>query len=57
MGTVPCLGEHNQHVFKDFLGPSEEEYIQLLIEEVICCERRPTLLARAARLEVIANEG
>ncbi len=32
----PCLGEHNQHVFKDLLGLSEVECVQLLIEEAIC---------------------
>jgi benzylsuccinate CoA-transferase BbsF subunit len=32
---APCLGEHNEHVFKGLLGLSEEEYVQLIIEEVI----------------------
>lgn len=30
-----CLGEHNEFVFKELVGLSEEEYVQLLIEEVI----------------------
>ncbi len=32
---APCLGEHNEYVFKELLGLSEEEYVQLIIEEVI----------------------
>jgi benzylsuccinate CoA-transferase BbsF subunit len=33
--AAPCLGEHNEYVFKELLGLSEEEYVQLVIEEVI----------------------
>ena len=33
--AAPCLGEHNEYVFKELLGLSEEAYVQLLIEEVI----------------------
>ena len=28
---APLLGQHNEYVFKDILGMSEEEYISLLI--------------------------
>ena len=33
--AAPCLGEHNEYVCKELLGLSEEEYVQLLIEEVL----------------------
>lgn len=33
--AAPCLGEHNEYVFRELLGLSEEEYVQFLIEEVI----------------------
>jgi len=32
---APCLGEHNEYVFKELLGLSEEAHVQLIIEEVI----------------------
>lgn len=31
---APCLGEHNEYVYKEILGMSEEEYVNLLIESV-----------------------
>jgi crotonobetainyl-CoA:carnitine CoA-transferase CaiB-like acyl-CoA transferase len=38
-GTVrhpaPLLGQHNEYVFKELLGISEEEYVNLLVEQVI----------------------
>jgi benzylsuccinate CoA-transferase BbsF subunit len=34
MKTSPCLGEHNEYVFKEFLGISDEEYDTLLHEGV-----------------------
>jgi benzylsuccinate CoA-transferase BbsF subunit len=33
--AAPCLGEHNEYVFRELLGLSEEEYVQCVIEEVI----------------------
>ncbi|MDP2952320.1 MAG: CoA transferase [Chloroflexota bacterium] len=30
--AAPCLGQHNEVVFKDILGLSEEEYVALLLE-------------------------
>ena len=32
---APMLGEHNEYVFKQLLGVSDEQYAQLLIDEVI----------------------
>lgn len=32
---APCLGEHNEYVYKTILGYSEEEYIQLLLDGVL----------------------
>lgn len=34
MKTSPCLGEHNEYVYKEFLGISDEEYGALLDEGV-----------------------
>lgn len=31
----PCLGEYNEYVYKELLGYSEEEYVQLLLEGVL----------------------
>ena len=31
----PCLGEHNEYVFKEILGLSDDEIADLLIEGVI----------------------
>jgi len=31
---APCLGQHNEYIYKDFLGMSEEEYVALLVEGV-----------------------
>ena len=31
----PGLGEHNEHVVRELLGRSEEEYVQLLVDEVL----------------------
>lgn len=31
----PLLGEHNEYVFRDLVGLSEEEYVSALIDEVI----------------------
>lgn len=33
--SAPCLGEHNEFIFKDQLGMSEEEYIQLILDGVL----------------------
>ena len=30
--TPPCLGEHNEYVYKKLLGMSEEEYVQLILD-------------------------
>ncbi|MBN2401544.1 MAG: CoA transferase [Spirochaetes bacterium] len=32
--TSPCLGEHNEYVFTQFLGISDEEYVELLNEGI-----------------------
>ena len=32
--AAPCLGEHNEYVYKEILGMSEEEYVDLLVEGV-----------------------
>jgi len=31
---APCLGEHNEYVYRELLGMSEEEYVDLLIDDV-----------------------
>ncbi|MFT7601297.1 MAG: crotonobetainyl-CoA:carnitine CoA-transferase CaiB-like acyl-CoA transferase [Acidimicrobiales bacterium] len=31
----PGLGEHNEHVVRELLGRSEEEYVQLLLDDVL----------------------
>jgi hypothetical protein len=31
---APIMGQHNEMVYKEFLGMSEEEYIENLIENV-----------------------
>ena len=31
---APCLGEHNEYVYKEVLGMSEEEYVDLLVDGV-----------------------
>jgi benzylsuccinate CoA-transferase BbsF subunit len=32
--SAPCLGEHNDYVYKELLGMTEEEYVNLLLEGV-----------------------
>ncbi len=32
---APMMGEHNEHVVRDLLGRSEQEYIRLLVDEVL----------------------
>jgi crotonobetainyl-CoA:carnitine CoA-transferase CaiB-like acyl-CoA transferase len=34
-GPAPCLGEHNEYVYKDIIGVSDEEYTQLVEEKHI----------------------
>lgn len=36
--TAPCLGEHNEYVYKELLGLSDDEIADLLIEGVITTE-------------------
>ncbi|MCP5024793.1 MAG: CoA transferase [Actinomycetia bacterium] len=31
----PGIGEHNEHVVRDLLGRTEEEYVQLILDEVL----------------------
>jgi benzylsuccinate CoA-transferase BbsF subunit len=33
--TPPCLGEHNEFVYKKLLGMSEEEYVKLILDGVL----------------------
>lgn len=35
LNRAPTFGEHNEYVFREVLGLSEEDYLRLLIEEVI----------------------
>ena len=35
---APCLGEHNEYVYKEILGLSDDEIASLLIERVITSE-------------------
>lgn len=32
---APCLGEHSEYVYKEILGYTEEEYVQLLLDGVL----------------------
>ena len=32
---APCIGEHNQYVFNDILGLSDEEFVELLNQGVL----------------------
>ena len=32
---APCLGEDNELIFKEKLGMSEEEYVQLILDGVL----------------------
>ena len=32
---APLLGEHNEYVFKQLLGLSDDAYVQALVDEVI----------------------
>ena len=32
---APCLGEHNEYVFKEVVGVSEAEYQELLRQQII----------------------
>jgi len=36
--SAPCLGQHNEYVYKELLGLSDEEIAELLIEKVITTE-------------------
>ena len=36
--AVPCLGEHNEHVFREILGIAEEEINQALVQGGITTE-------------------
>jgi len=36
--TSPCMGQHNEYVYKELLGFSDDEVAQLLIEGVITTE-------------------
>ncbi|MFC1885962.1 CaiB/BaiF CoA transferase family protein, partial [Thermodesulfobacteriota bacterium] len=36
--TSPCLGEHNEYVYRELLGYSDDEIVDLLIEGVITTE-------------------
>ncbi len=35
LGRAPLLGEHNEYVFKELLGVSDERYVELLVDQVI----------------------
>ena len=35
LARAPMLGEHNEHVLKDLLGVTDEEFVDLLVSEVI----------------------
>ena len=32
--AAPILGQHNEYVYKEILGMSEDEYVELLVEDV-----------------------
>ena len=36
--TSPCLGEHNEYVFKELLGMTDEEIAQHIIDGTITTE-------------------
>ena len=35
IGRPPLIGEHNEYICKEILGMSDEEFIQMIQEEVL----------------------
>lgn len=35
LNQSPGLGEHNEHVVRELLGRSEEDYVQLILDGVL----------------------